>query len=85
MKQSSYFKMDVIGSSGMGRRERRGWGGARKGAGRRALFKEPVTRWVKMERTEAEAVEKFAEERGISVAEAIRRAIRAYIQRRRRS
>ncbi len=61
-----------------------GWGGRREGAGRPPRLKEPVTRWVKLERSDVESAEKIAEERDISFAEIVRRALRAYLKRHRR-
>ena len=61
-----------------------GWGGRRKGAGRPSVFKDPVNRWVRLERADAEAVEKLARDRGVSLSELIRRALRSYLGRQKR-
>ena len=60
------------------------WGGRRKGAGRPARLEDPVSRWVQIERHDLEAAEQLAKERGLSVAEIVRRALRAYLRRRER-
>ena len=57
------------------------WGGRREGAGRPARLVEPVDRWVRMERTDAEAAEQLAAKRGISLSELMRRALRMYVKR----
>ena len=61
-----------------------GWGGRREGAGRPTFFHEPVDRRVRLERSEAEAAENFASDRGISLSELIRRALRSYLNRQKR-
>ena len=60
------------------------WGGRREGAGRPQVLKEPVDRWVRLEREDAEAAEKLAEKRGISLSELMRRALRSYLSREKR-
>ena len=64
---------------------KKGWGGRREGSGRPALFGDPVERRLLLERSEAEAAEDFARKRGISLSELIRRALRTYIKRQKRS
>ena len=61
------------------------WGGRRKGAGRPAVLKDPVDRWVRLERGDAEAAGKVAAKRGISFSELIRRALRSYLKRQSRT
>ena len=60
------------------------WGGRREGAGRPRVLKEPVDRWVRLEREDAEAAEELAKRRGISLSELIRRALRSYLGRQKR-
>ncbi len=65
-------------------RRKAGWGGRREGAGRPPRLDEPVTRWVKLERSDVESAEEIAKTRGISFAEIIRRALRGYLKRQQR-
>ena len=65
-------------------RKKGAWGGRRKGAGRPAVLKKPVERWVRLERKDAEAAEKLAKEKRISFSELVRRALRSYVKRQRR-
>ena len=60
------------------------WGGRREGAGRPQVLKDPVDRWVRLEREDAEAAEKLAKQRGISLSELIRRVLRSYLSRSKR-
>ena len=60
------------------------WGGRREGAGRPRVLKEPVDRWVRLEQEDAEAAEKLAKQRGISLSELIRRVLRSYLGRQKR-
>ncbi len=60
------------------------WGGRREGAGRPAVLKDPVDRWVRLEQGDAEAADTLAAERGISLSELMRRALRSYLKRRKR-
>ena len=48
------------------------------------MLKDPVTRWVKLERADEQAVAKLAEARGVSFAEIVRRAVRTYLTRQKR-
>ena len=68
------------------RRKRKvaGWGGSRRGAGRKPTLKEPVSFTGDVERAEMDVLEEIAEERGVSVASLVREAVAAYIGRRRR-
>ena len=47
---------------------------------RPALFEYPVDRRVRLERSEAEAAERYARSRGVSLSEVIRRALRTYLK-----
>ncbi len=60
------------------------WGGRREGAGRPAVLKNPVDRWMRFEQEDAEAAEKLAAERGISLSEFMRRVLRSYLKRQKR-
>ena len=53
----------------------------RTGPGRPRLLEDPVQSWIQMEREDAEAAESLAEKQGISFAEFVRRALKAYIRR----
>ena len=55
------------------------WGGRREGAGRPAVFKDPVDRWFRIERRDAEAAEKYARAQGLSFSELMRKALRRYL------
>jgi hypothetical protein len=59
-------------------------GGARPGAGRPALVKNPHSLRVSVERDEYEALQKIAERSGKSVAEIVRDSIRSFLRRRKR-
>jgi hypothetical protein len=61
-----------------------GWGGRRPGAGRKPTFNDHVDRTVRFERTDLEALEALAAERGASVGELIREAVSRYLARVRR-
>ena len=61
------------------------WGGPREGAGRPQVLDDPVDRWIRLERPDAEAAEELARKRGISFAALIRRALRMYLNRQKRS
>ena len=65
-------------------RKKSTWGCRRKGAGRPAVLEEPVERWVRLERKDAEAAEKLAKEKRISLSELMRRALRSYVKRQKR-
>ncbi len=60
------------------------WGGRREGAGRPAVLKNPVDRWIRLEQEDAEAAENLAAERGISLSEFMRRVLRSYLKRQKR-
>ena len=68
----------------MPRSRKQTWGGRREGAGRPQVLKDPVDRWVRLEREDAEAAEKLAKQRGISLSELIRRVLRSYLSRSKR-
>ena len=68
----------------MAQKKRGGWGGPRKGAGRPPVLKDPVDRWVRLEREDAETAEQLARERGISFSELVRRALGNYLRRTKR-
>ena len=62
-------------------RRRGGWGGRRRGAGRKPIVQDPVRLGIDHEREDVEALKALAKRRGLSVAEIVRRAVRAYLQR----
>jgi hypothetical protein len=64
---------------------RRGWGGSRPGAGRKPTLKSPKSLTLDLEGADAEALAELASERGVSVAELVRRAVKNYLRRTRRS
>ena len=68
----------------MGARKQRTHGGARPGAGRKPLFREAARMTFDLEGTEIDALRKLAERREVAVAELVRAAIRAYLQRQKR-
>jgi hypothetical protein len=59
-------------------------GGKRPGAGRPPTLNDPVRFLVTFERTEIDALEAIAKERGQSIASLVRSAVTAYLRRRRR-
>ncbi len=61
-----------------------GWGGARPGAGRKRIVKEPERIAVDFEKPDLDALRALAERRGNSVADLIRRAVGQYLKRARR-
>ena len=66
----------------MGFLESRCMAAKRTGPGRPRLLEDPVQSWVQMERKDAEAAEALAKRKGLSFAELVRRAVKAYIKRR---
>ncbi len=60
------------------------WGGRREGAGRPAVLKNPVDRWIRLEQEDAEAAGKLAAKRRISLSELMRRVLRGYLKRQKR-
>lgn len=65
-------------------RKKTGRGGARPGAGRPALMRDPVVFSVTVERNDYDALSTEAESRGVTLATVVREALRAYARRRRR-
>jgi hypothetical protein len=66
----------------MARKRRKwGWGGARPGSGPKPIFAERVMRSISFERESRDAVQRLADERGISFAEVVRRAVDEYLKR----
>jgi len=66
------------------KRKKSGRGGARIGAGRPALMREPVVFSITAERSAYEALAKEAELQGVTLATIVREALQAYARRRRR-
>jgi hypothetical protein len=67
------------------RRKTKGtWGGARPGAGRKPLFKDPVRFTLDLEREDLDTLQAMADEAGVTLTEMLRRAVAAQIKRRRR-
>ena len=58
-----------------------GWGGRRRGAGRKSEMKEPVSMTLEVEREHRDALRAIAEAKGTSAARIVRDAIRAYLKR----
>jgi hypothetical protein len=61
-----------------------GWGGARPGAGRKPALKDARRVTFDLESSDFERLRKIAERDGVSVSQAVRRAVRADLQRRAR-
>ncbi len=59
-------------------------GGKRPGAGRPPTLKDPVRFIMTIERTQIEALEEIAEERGQTIASLVRSAVRVFLRRTRR-
>ena len=59
------------------------WGGPRPGSGRKPVLTDPHRVTFDVERPDFDAVGKIAKRRGVSVAEVLRAAVRAYLGRRR--
>ena len=66
------------------RKSKRQHGGKRPGAGRPPLLEDPVRFILSLERRDVEALEEIAVERGQSIASLVRRAVAAFLKRRRR-
>lgn len=64
--------------------KKRTWGGHRKGAGRPRLIEDRADRTIRFERSDLEALEEIATDRGVTAADLVRDAVRAYIARQRR-
>ncbi len=77
------IEFQAVGSGGVmaARKRAMGRGGPRPGSGRRRIVKDPVRLSVDYERTDCETLEEIADERGVSVANVIRTAVRAYLKR----
>jgi hypothetical protein len=67
-----------------GRSGRGTWGGARPGAGRPREIQDRADRTIRFERTDLEALEAIATERGTTVGALVRAAVAQYLTRRRR-
>ena len=65
-------------------RKAKSWGGRRSGAGRKRVVKDPVGVTTDIERPDFEVLEAMAEERGVSIASLVRKAVAAYVKRQRR-
>ncbi len=82
-------QIDVSSSPGdtatVAARERKsGWGGARPGAGRPRMVKDPERIAVDFEKPDLDALRELAQRRGTSVADLIRRAVAQFLRRARR-
>ena len=66
------------------RRKKSRRGGYRKGAGRKAVLKRATAVTVTLEGPEYEAVERLAEDRGVSFASVVREAVKSYTARRKK-
>ena len=58
------------------------WGGWRPGAGRKATLKDAVSFTGDIEKADMDALEEFAQEKGVSVASVVRQAVKAFLKRR---
>ena len=56
-------------------------GGPRAGAGRKPTLKKPVLRSVSFEKSQMDALARIARRQGWTFAEAVRQAVRAYLER----
>lgn len=61
------------------------WGGARPGAGRKRIVKDPVRMGVDFERADMDALRELAEQRQVSIVSLIRKAVSQYLRRQGRS
>ena len=82
----SRYKIDISRSPGhpsvvAARKRRLGWGGARAGAGRPRVVKDPERIAVDFEKPDLDALRALAEHRETSVADLIRRAVAQYLRR----
>ena len=66
------------------RGRRKGHGGARKGAGRPALFVDKARMVVDMERADYDALRALADAKGVSAPELVRSLLRRHLKTRRR-
>ncbi len=66
------------------RRKKSRRGGYRKGAGRKAVLKRARAVTVTLEGPDYQAIERFAEERGVSFASVVREAVKSYTARRKK-
>ena len=66
------------------RKTAKGWGGRRPGAGQKPIIKDRVLRSISFERADMKALEKIAEQRGISFSELIRTLSTAHMKRQKR-
>ena len=72
------------GSDVAARRKKASWGGRRPGAGRQPVLEDAVHVSFDLEARDFRVLRAFAEEKGISVAEVLRTAVRGHLKRRRR-
>ena len=63
-------------------KQRAGWGGRRKGAGRRAELADAVLRSISFERAQLDFLARASRAEGVSISEVVRRACAAYLKRR---
>ena len=66
------------------RRKKSRRGGRRPGAGRKPILEGAKTLSVTLEESEYEAVQRLADERGVSFASVVREAVKAYSARRKK-
>ena len=67
------------------RGKQRGHGGTREGAGRPRIFDDKIRVGLDIERDDFDALQEIAEAKGESTPAVIRKAIRSYLNRQRRS
>ena len=64
------------------RKKQSTWGGQRPRAGRKPVLKDAVSFTGDIEQADMDALETFAEEKGVSVASLVRQAVKAFLRRR---
>ncbi len=66
------------------RKKKSGWGGTRRGAGRKPELEDPVRFTVDFEGPDFDALKAIADERDVSVASLVRESVRRFVARQRR-
>jgi hypothetical protein len=64
----------------MAQRKKSGWGGYRKGAGRKPSFRDPIDRLVRFEKADVKAAEALARKQETAFAEIVRVALRHFLE-----
>jgi hypothetical protein len=71
----------VVSDDVAARRKASGRGGWRPGAGRKPELEDPVSVTIDLERPQAERLRAIADDRGVSLASLVRKAVGAYLRR----